>query len=138
MGRNRSDEGEAGWARVQAVEQCISTELSRAELLEAFVACLRMEGCPSVTVTLGWGTHLAPDALPPPVSVTLDDCAAYIDSLESAGSVTLGESDVFVVAAGYEFRMCHDGDLHLLGSGPIRRIVLERWTTSGRLAYSSG
>lgn len=117
---------------------CISIPLEREALLEelrVFIAHLHSSGCGQVGVSLGWNADVPKSELGKVCQVGLDECEEHVCQLEATGKVVLGEGDVSVTAMGYELRLCHEGDMHLIGEGPLQESTRQHWAALSRLAY---
>jgi hypothetical protein len=88
---------------------------------------LRAFGRETVYVTCGFGCDLLAQWQDVPVPTA--GFTEHLTELERLGVYELGEADLFVSAAGVEFRLCHEGDIHCSAKAdcPLLSAVRRRW-----------
>lgn len=99
-----------------------------AEVL-AVIDDLRAFGHETVYVTCGFGCDRDLLTQWQDVPVAAAALADHLAELERLGVYELGEADLFVNAAGVEFWLCHEGDVHCSADVdcPLLRAVRRRW-----------
>ncbi|HVS40288.1 MAG TPA: hypothetical protein VMS17_32320 [Gemmataceae bacterium] len=115
----------------EVVEVCtgrLTLDQFDAEVL-AVVDDLCAFGYEKVHVTCGFGCNGDSLSQWREVPLPAAGLADYVAELERRGVYELGETDLFVSAAGVEFRLCHEGDIHCAARAdcPLLCSVRRRW-----------
>ena len=65
-----------------------------------------------VEIMFGWGCNMGPDDLWLRTPIPLRSLASFVDEQSRLGVFQFGESDLHVSGGQFEFKICHEGDLH--------------------------
>jgi hypothetical protein len=117
----------------------LSTGLLDYEQLDAEVIAiaddLQAFGLDTAFVTFGFGCERG-RAVQPEIPVPVTGLVQFVADSEADGTFDLGESDLFIRAAGVEFRLGHERDVHCSGSEcPLLSAVRRRWTREYEHGY---
>jgi len=116
--------------RTQPVEPTVLIEE-----LSSFCHLAASKGTDSGILMFGWDSNLGIDEMWQDIPLPLADIVGYVRAAEQAGTITVGESDIFVKANGLEITLCQEGDLHIEAEGAAAQPFLERWKSKGFMPY---
>ncbi|MDP3272024.1 hypothetical protein [Limnobacter sp.] len=112
----------------------LSRELMLAELTE-ICAKLVASGMERAAVSFGWDSNLDIDDMWVDVEVSLTALPEYLANAESAGTIEVGKTDIFIKIEDIEFTLCHESDLHITGTSPLVAETRSRWSNLGYEPY---
>jgi len=96
----------------------------------------------TVEVMFGWGCNLGPDDLWVRIPVPLVSLTSLVEEKSRLGIFQFGESDLYVSTGQFEFKICHEGDLHFKSEdGRLIVEVANLWKEFGhtvRMAADTG
>lgn len=116
--------------RTQPVEPAVLLEE-----LSSFCQAAAAKGTRSAILMFGWDSNLGIDEMWQDIPLSLADIVNYVRAAEQAGTITVGKSDIFVMADGLEIILCHEGDLHIEGDNAVVQPFLKRWESKGFMPY---
>ena len=112
--------------------------LERGPLLAELAAtceALGQAGISQASVSFGWDSNLPIGEMWKEQVVPVQDIADSVATSEANGVSRIGRSDVFVELPGFLLTLCHEGDLHVAGEGPLVVAVVDRWRALGYAPY---
>jgi hypothetical protein len=112
----------------------LENALLRAEL-ETACGTLRSAGVSEVEVSFGWDSNLPIEEMWKERSVSIDGVAAFVSEAERSGIAQIGKSDIFLESTGFRFTLCHEGDVHVIGSSALVEQFARRWEALGYAPY---
>ncbi len=112
------------------VTRQISPDLLLAEfsvVCEALIA----SGSSCVTLMFGWGSELDIDEMWKKQFVAMSDVRGVVAEAVSQGILTIGQADIHIQVPDFEFKLCHESDMHISGSLPLVEQLSRRWASLG-------
>ena len=92
----------------------------------------------SFALTLGWGCQAEQDELWIPVEVPVEALESVVDEKVRLGVFRFGDSDLYLSGQTFEFKICHEGDLHFKSdSQDLINAVRASWMTLGHLVCTT-
>ncbi|MFD3317813.1 hypothetical protein ACE414_09260 [Alteromonas macleodii] len=98
-----------------------------AEIISFFTS-IGINSC-QVMLGFGWGINYYQSNQWSKEEVKLDLLLAFIEKIENATLGEIGKDDLFIWVSNTEFKLCNDGDIHLLCSNVTeeQEHFLKRW-----------
>ncbi|RVT47004.1 hypothetical protein [Rubrivivax albus] len=101
------------------------------EELSAFCGIFAEAGITGASLSFGWDSELEIEEMWQPYEAPLKSITERVEQAEQDGIVRIGAADIFIHVGSVQLLLCHEGDLHLTGEGPVVAKLVARWHEQG-------